>query len=59
MQGNLLTSDLSCDTRNALEKTIKFIEKDLGVKMKEIHLPKLKSSVQIWTANMSHEQGII
>lgn len=57
MQGNLLTSDLSTDTRNSFEKAVKFLENDLDVEVKEIHLPELKSSIQIWIANMSYEQG--
>lgn len=56
MQGNLLTSDQSEDTKSAFEKAIKFIEKDLDIEMKEIHLPKLKSIIQIWTAGMAEGQ---
>jgi len=52
----VLTSDLSVDTREAFERSIKFLERDLNVEVKEIHLPKLRSIFQIWVAGMSHEQ---
>lgn len=56
LQGNVLTSDLSLDTRDAFERAIKFVERDLSVEVKELHLPKLRSIFQIWVAGMSHEQ---
>lgn len=57
MQGNMMTSDQSEDTKGAFEKAVKFLEKDLDVEMKEIHLPKLKSIIQIWTAGMGEGQN--
>ncbi len=54
LQGNLLTSDLSKNTKNAFNKTITFFEKSLGVEVKELHVPKLKCIVQIWASMMNN-----
>ena len=37
-------------------KAIQFVEKNLEVEMKELHMPKLKSIIQIWISLMTHEQ---
>ena len=54
LQGNLLASDLSSNTKNAFNKTITFFEKSLGIEVKELHVPKLKCIVQIWASMMNN-----
>jgi hypothetical protein len=53
----LLGSDLSSETKNAFRKAITFFEKSLGVEVKELHLPKLKSIVQIWASLMNNGES--
>ncbi len=57
LQGNLLASDLSANTRNALNKTISFFEKSLGINFIELHVPKLKSIMQIWASMMNNGES--
>lgn len=54
LQGNLLTSDLSSNTKGAFRKAITFCERSLGVEIKELHLPKLKSILQVWMSMMNN-----
>jgi len=52
-----LASDLSANTRNALNKTISFFEKSLGINFIELHVPKLKSIMQIWASMMNNGES--
>ena len=42
------------DTKNALNKAIGCVEKNLGVRVKELNLPKLRLAFGIWSAMMSN-----
>lgn len=57
LQGNLLVSDLSDDTKNALKKAVDCIEKSFNTKVTEIKLKKLKSAFQIWSSMMSNGEA--
>ncbi len=52
LQGNVLVSDLSKDTKQALDKAVAFLATSLNTEVQELKLSKLKSSVQIWTSMM-------
>ena len=42
------------DTKNALNKAIGCVENNLGVRVKELNLPRLKMALGIWSAMMSN-----
>lgn len=54
LQGNLLVTEPSRESRNALNKAIQFIETHLDLKVNEIKLNKFKSSFQIWASMMNN-----
>lgn len=54
LQGNILVTKPSIDSKKALKKAIHLIESNLQVKVKEIKLGKLRSSFQIWTSMMNN-----
>lgn len=54
LQGNMLVTEPSEDTRDALKKAISFVETCFGVEVNEIKLNKFKSSFQIWSTNMNN-----
>ncbi|CAF0935190.1 unnamed protein product [Brachionus calyciflorus] len=52
LQGCAVVSELSNESRNALNKSIKFLETDLGVKIEEIKLKKFKFCYEMWSSLM-------
>ena len=57
LQGNVLVSDQSADTKNALKKSIVFIEKSFSTKVTELKLKKFKCAFQIWSSMMDGDTG--
>lgn len=54
MQGNILCSQPSKDTRDALRRAISCVESTLGVKVRKIELKKFKIAFQIWGSMMNN-----
>jgi fatty acid amide hydrolase 2 len=54
LQGDLTATPPSFDSKNALEKTVTFLEKSFNTKVNEIKLKKFKSSFLIWSTMISN-----
>lgn len=57
LQGNLLVSEMSQDSKDALNRAISFVEKSFNVKVKELKPKKLRQSMQIWTSMISNGES--